>query len=606
MASPDRGSDFSPPYYSPARDDSDDFFATFPPLNPRTPRTPPPPPPPAEASSWFYNIFDTPEIPSHLEEQRRMKYEEEFEDEEVQNFENEQEEERIPDLEEEEHKEDRKEQGEKNEEGNTVEEKASEVVVDKSEQKVEEVSEIKVENASAKGDEEEENPAVVSSVGKEVDIHSDPKEKEKNELAAVTTARGSDLAHVVKHIDDQFARACGSGKDVSTMLETKMVHHHLGIFSKDPSKAFNAITWHWSHKSSLAMRETYEESDVPECGMAGSHASTLDRLYAWEKKLYDEVKAGERIRMDFDRKCKQLSNLDARGEDPNLIDKTRAAVKKLDTRLMVALRAVHSASMRIQQLTNEELYPQLAELLGGLTSMWKVMLHCHTTQKEIAMEMQTLKNSIAGEDNSEAHRSATIELEHELKNWEQHFRRWISSQRKYIHALSQWLDKCHMEPETDSKGGGVSPHWLAEGAPIRSLTRKWYRSLVELEEKQKVVDAVSDFATAVHSLEMMHIDELNLKKQAERSEKNLHADNRTDLEALRTVVEEEKRRHSKAIKERRETTLGSLKANLPAVFEAMASFAGDALNKYAELQRTAEAGSSPPKENGDVHHISEK
>lgn len=26
------------------------------------------------------------------------------------------------------------------------------------------------------------------------------------------------------------------------------------------------------------------------CMNSGSHASTLDRLYAWEKKLYDEVK----------------------------------------------------------------------------------------------------------------------------------------------------------------------------------------------------------------------------------------------------------------------------------------------------------------------------
>lgn len=26
------------------------------------------------------------------------------------------------------------------------------------------------------------------------------------------------------------------------------------------------------------------------CMASGSHASTLDRLYAWERKLYDEVK----------------------------------------------------------------------------------------------------------------------------------------------------------------------------------------------------------------------------------------------------------------------------------------------------------------------------
>lgn len=26
------------------------------------------------------------------------------------------------------------------------------------------------------------------------------------------------------------------------------------------------------------------------CMISGSHSSTLDRLYAWERKLYDEVK----------------------------------------------------------------------------------------------------------------------------------------------------------------------------------------------------------------------------------------------------------------------------------------------------------------------------
>lgn len=45
--------------------------------------------------------------------------------------------------------------------------------------------------------------------------------------------------------------------------------------------------------SSSSRDEGYESSsDVSEesCMFSGSHQSTLDRLYAWEKKLYDEVK----------------------------------------------------------------------------------------------------------------------------------------------------------------------------------------------------------------------------------------------------------------------------------------------------------------------------
>lgn len=45
--------------------------------------------------------------------------------------------------------------------------------------------------------------------------------------------------------------------------------------------------------SSSSKDEGYESSsDISEeaCMFTGSHQSTLDRLYAWEKKLYEEVK----------------------------------------------------------------------------------------------------------------------------------------------------------------------------------------------------------------------------------------------------------------------------------------------------------------------------
>lgn len=47
------------------------------------------------------------------------------------------------------------------------------------------------------------------------------------------------------------------------------------------------------NSSSLAKEEGEESSSndfSEECMLSGSHQSTLDRLYAWEKKLYDEVK----------------------------------------------------------------------------------------------------------------------------------------------------------------------------------------------------------------------------------------------------------------------------------------------------------------------------
>ncbi|KAG5389931.1 hypothetical protein IGI04_031472 [Brassica rapa subsp. trilocularis] len=54
---------------------------------------------------------------------------------------------------------------------------------------------------------------------------------------------------------------------------------------------------------------------------AGSHQATLDRLYVWEKKLYDEVKSGERVRIAYGKKRLALKNHDVKGDDSSSVDK---------------------------------------------------------------------------------------------------------------------------------------------------------------------------------------------------------------------------------------------------------------------------------------------
>lgn len=548
-------------------------------------------------------------------------------------------EEGIPDLEEEEPKEEEVRSVKSLDKGKEVEEKASVVIEDTKVdvvEKPEDVPETTAEIPAEKANGEVEQIVIPPSPEKEVVVEVEPKASPKKELAVLTSGQGRDLTGAVKHIHTHFARACRSGRDVSGMLETQMVYHHLGFLdTKDSSKVFNAITWHWSRKSSLAMRDAYEDNDAPECSMMfGSHASTLERLYAWEKKLYDEVKAGELIRIQFDRKCHQLQSLDAKGGDPIAIDKTRAALKKLETRRVVALRAMYLASVKIQKLANDELFPQLAELLGGLMSMWKVMWECHKAQAAIAAEMQSIENSVAGNEASEAHIKATSQLEQELEKWQSHFQRWINSQKNYIEALHAWLLKCHLEPERDSRGRAVSPHWNGKPAIFRLLSN-WKDALLKLEQPQHAVDAICNFSVVVHSLEIEQAGELDLKKNAEKSARELdynsrslqrlenkyieykeesNADNeigslrqssmqskRADLDNRRSVVESEKRRHTEVMLDRKEKTLSRFREHLPAVFESMASFAKEALKTYENLQ----LDKIPARENGVVHHVSE-
>lgn len=59
--------------------------------------------------------------------------------------------------------------------------------------------------------------------------------------------------------------------------------------SSKPSSCKSLVVW--SSKNSLTWKE-FDNDLFDECGVmdSGSHSSTLDRLYAWEKKLYEQVK----------------------------------------------------------------------------------------------------------------------------------------------------------------------------------------------------------------------------------------------------------------------------------------------------------------------------
>lgn len=73
------------------------------------------------------------------------------------------------------------------------------------------------------------------------------------------------------------------------------------------------------------------------------------------------------IRREYDLKCRMLRLQDSRAESPNKIDKTRAVVKDLHSRIRVAIHRISSISKIIEELRDKELQPQLEELIGGYT-----------------------------------------------------------------------------------------------------------------------------------------------------------------------------------------------------------------------------------------------
>lgn len=71
------------------------------------------------------------------------------------------------------------------------------------------------------------------------------------------------------------------------------------------------------------------------------------------------------VRKDYDQKRKLLRLLESKGQSNDKIDKTRAVVKDLHSRIRVAIERIDSISKKIEELRDKELQPQLEELIEG-------------------------------------------------------------------------------------------------------------------------------------------------------------------------------------------------------------------------------------------------
>lgn len=335
--------------------------------------------------------------------------------------------------------------------------------------------------------------------------------------------RPTSMAEVIKELDDQFMVVCTAANEVSAMLEASKAQYSLPFNELTVKKILNpvALIRSASSRSSSSRfvvnslsssKEEGEESssDFSEESMfSGSHQSTLDRLYTWEKKLYDEVRSGERVRIAYEKKCKQLKSHDVKGDDPSSVEKTRAAIQNLHTQIMVSIHSVEAISKRIETLRDEELQPQLLELVKGLSRMWKVMAECHQSQKRTLDEAKLLlagtpskleakKHSFMSVSEPQRVARSAANLETELRNWRACFEAWITSQRSYVHALSGWLLRC-VRSDPDISKFPFSPRRSSGAPPIFGLCIQWSRSIDETREVP-VLDGLDFFAAGMGSL----------------------------------------------------------------------------------------------------------
>ncbi|CAA6656077.1 unnamed protein product [Spirodela intermedia] len=323
-----------------------------------------------------------------------------------------------------------------------------------------------------------------------------------------------EVSEVVQDIKVLFERASDSCDEVSKMLEVGKCPYHRKKYEVVSSKMRSAIVLPLSlsyptpsiskgSDSSAASgngESVYLEFDDDMAMKSGNVSSTLLKLFIWERKLYEEVRAEEKLRVLYDQKRRRLKRLEERCAEARKVGPTEVLVRKLSTKIKVAIQVVDSISNRISKLRDEELWPQLVELIQGLVRMWKAMMECHKSQYHAIIESKNMDGIASNGKLNEAHMEVIKHLELSLLRWIDAFCSWFHAQRSFVRALNGWLLKCLLyEPEVTPDGvAPFSPGRLG-APPVFVICNQWSQAMDNTSDGE-VVAAMQAFAASVLQL----------------------------------------------------------------------------------------------------------
>ncbi|MBA0606428.1 hypothetical protein Godav_018885 [Gossypium davidsonii] len=486
------------------------------------------------------------------------------------------------------------------------------------------------------------------------------------------------LLQVFTELDDHFLKASKSAHEVSKLLEATRLHYHsnfadnrgngffnfnskigfqtlmpLAEFAKNfvpqtdgvsvrygyvsgighldhSQRVMRVITWNRSFKG-LKLDNADNANDDFDSEDNETHATVLDKMLAWEKKLYDEVKAGELMKFEYQRKVATLNKLKKRGTNSEALEKAKAAVSHLHTRYIVDMQSMDSTVSEINRLRDQQLYPKLVELVENLDDMgcnvsirrmvimWETMREEHDSQcRIVAILRDHLDLSQSAQETSEHHHERTIQLLAIVQDWHMQFCKLIDHQKEYIKALNNWL-RLNLIPIESSLKEKVSSPPRVESPPIQRLIFAWQDKLDKLPD-EIARSAINNFAHVIDAIMQHQLDEMKLKEKCEGSQKELkkkqqqfedwynkYMQRRTPEELDPTRTDDnsnndavtERQLMVEAVKKRlgeeeeayrilriqvREKSLVSLKTRLPELFRAMSTIAVACSKMYGELR----------------------
>ncbi|VVB17194.1 unnamed protein product [Arabis nemorensis] len=432
---------------------------------------------------------------------------------------------------------------------------------------------------------------------------------------------------ILDEIDDRFLKASECAQEVSKMLEATRLHYHSNFadnqgYVDHSARVMRVITW---NKSLRGISNGEGGKDDQESEDHETHATVLDKLLAWEKKLYDEVKQGELMKIEYQKKVSLLNRHKKRGASAETVEKTKAAVSHLHTRYIVDMQSMDSTVSEVNRLRDDQLYPRLVSLVEGMAKMWTNMCIHHDTQLKIVGELKSLEISSSLKETTKQHHHQTRQFCTVLEEWHVQFDRLVTHQKQYISSLNSWL-KLNLIPIESSLREKVSSPPRPQRPPIQALLHSWHDRLEKLPD-EVAKSAISSFAAVIKTILLHQEEEMKLKEKCEETrrefikkkqgfeewyQKHLQkrgpteeaeggedgttntsrdhvSERRIAVETLKKRLEDEEEAHQRHCVQVREKSLNSLKIRLPEIFRALSDYAHACADSYEKLRIISQA-----------------
>lgn len=400
-------------------------------------------------------------------------------------------------------------------------------------------------------------------------------QKPHEERTVAAPRKYHDVSEVASEIRVQFERAAESTEDLARLLEVgKLPYIRKKSVFAAPSRMMCVIPLFMSKDEDLV----YEEDKVMS---TLNLSSTLQKLYIWEQKLHDEVRVEENMRLLHDRNSKKLKRLDERGAEAHNIEATQTFIRKLSTKIRIAIQIVNSVTTKINVLRDEELWQQIDGLIQSFERMWGVMLECHQIQSQAIAEASHLDSIASGGKVSDELMNAIMHLEMELLRWTGNFCAWINSQKNFVKALNSWLVLClHYEPEVTADGIPPYSPGRIGAPPVFVIFNCWSQALDMVSEKE-IVEAMLSSAAIIKQLWQQNDMELRQKMISNR-----------DMERLFKMREREAKVISKEVgalevSVSQSSEPRSLHSSLRQLFQSMKDFSTSAMKAYEDIHARA-------------------